>query len=48
MAFLYSLNKNVAARSFNLGMVNCLSGATFEVGYWSSQDIFLLLSVGRM
>ena len=47
MAFLYSLDNNVAAQSSNLGIVSCFSGATFEVEHKSSQNI-LLLSLERM
>ena len=48
MAFLYSLDNNVAAQSSNLGMVNCFSGATFDVENRSSQYILMLLFVERM
>ena len=48
MAFLYGLDKNVAAQISKLGIVICFSGATFHVEHRSSQDIFLLLSVDRM
>jgi len=42
------LDNNVAAQSFNLGIVNCFSGATFDVENRSSQDVLWLLSVERM
>jgi len=48
MAFLYSLKNNVAAQRSNLGMVNCFSGATFDVEHRVSQYILLLLYVERM
>ena len=48
MAFLYSLDNNVAAQSSNLGIVNCFNGATFDVEHRSSQDVLLFLSVERM
>jgi len=48
MAFLYSLDNNVAAQSCNLGIVNCFNGATLDVEHRSSQDVFLLLLVERM
>jgi hypothetical protein len=47
MAFLYSLANNVAAHNYNLGIVSCYSGATFEVEHRSSHDVLLLLSVER-
>ena len=47
VAFLYSLDSNVAAQSSNLGIVS-FSGATFDVEHRRSQDILLLLSVERM
>ena len=46
MAFLYSLDNNVAAQSSNLGMVSCFNGAIFDVEQRSSHEDFLLLSVG--
>jgi len=48
MAFLYSLDNNVAAQSSNLGIIHCFNGATFVVEHRSSQDVLLLLSVERM
>jgi len=48
MAFLYSLDNSVAAKSSNLGMVNFLSAATFDVEQISSEYVLLLLSVERM
>jgi hypothetical protein len=48
VAFLYSLDKKVAAHSSNLGIVSCFSGATFEVEHTSSQDVFFLWSVEQM
>jgi len=48
MAFMYSLDSNVAAKNFNFGMVNCFSGSTFDVEHRSSQDVFLLLSVEQI
>ena len=48
MAFLYSLDNNVAAQNSNLGIVNCFSGTTFDVEHRSSQNVLFLLSVERM
>ena len=48
MAFLYSLDNNIAAQSSNLGIVNGFNGATFDVEHRSQQEILLLLSVQRM
>jgi len=48
MAFLYSLDNNVAAQSSNRGIVNRSNGATLDVEHRSSQDVLLLLSVERM
>jgi len=48
MAFLYSLDNNVAAQTSNLGMVNCFSGATFDVEHRNSQNVLLLMCVERM
>jgi len=48
VAFLYSLDNNIAAQSSNLGMVNCFNGATLDVEHRISQDILLLLSVECM
>ena len=48
MAFLYTLDNNVAAQSSKLGTVNCFSGATFDVEHRSSHDVLLLLSVNQM
>ena len=48
MAFLYSLDNNVAAQSSNRGLFSCFSGATFDVEHRSSQYVLLLLSVERM
>jgi len=42
VAFLYSLDKNVAAQSFSLGIVSCFRGATFDVEHRSLQDVFFL------
>jgi len=47
VAFLYSLDNNVAAQSSSLGMFSCFSGATFNVEHRSAQDI-LVLFVERM
>jgi len=47
VAFLYSLDNNVAEQISNLGIVNCFIGATFDVEHRSSQDVFLLLSLER-
>ena len=45
MAFVNSFNNNVAAQISNISVVNCFNVTTFDVEHWSSQDIFLLLSV---
>jgi len=45
MVFLYSLDNNVGEHSSNLGIVNCLNGATLDVEHRSSQYDFLLFSV---
>jgi len=48
MAFLYSLETNVAAQSSNRGMISCFSCATYDVEHRTSQYFLLLLSVERM
>jgi len=41
MAFLYSLENNLAAHGSNLGKVNCFSGATFDGEHRRSEDFFV-------
>ena len=48
MAFFYGLDKNEAAQSSNLGMVNCCSGATFDVEQIKSQKALKLEFMERM
>jgi len=48
VAFLYSLDNNVAAHNSNLGMVSCFNGATLDVEHNNSDDVLLLTSVERM
>ena len=45
MAFLYSLDNNVAAQNSNLRIVNFINVATLDLEHRSSQDVLLLLSV---
>jgi len=47
-SFLYSLDINGTAQISNIGIVNYFSGAKFDVGQRSSQDLFVLLPVDRM
>ena len=47
-AFLYSLDNNIAAQTANLGIVNCFSGANFDVEHRNSQYVLLLLTVERL
>jgi len=45
VAFLYSLDNNVAAQSSSLGIVNCFKGATLDVAHRSSQDVSLWIVI---